>query len=365
MFMNDPLFDIVNSVGAPIAGAKATFYLTGTDTLTDTYTTEALTTPNTNPVIADSAGRFPPIYLDPTVSYRLKLFDANDVLLVDRDPIAQANYFARTTGANTFTAAQTFGAQVNFRDATFYANYASGDSTLPHINFDANDYLVYDRTGNFFKFVVNASERFQIGASTIRFPSLGTTASAANAFLDSGSSNELLRSTSSRRYKTDIEPLNAAYAERILELEPVWYRSTSKHDKAEWSWYGLIAEDVAAIEPRLVHWMKEGDALIPDGVQYDRLAVLLLAVVKQMKAEILALKAGQVIAEASFSDTPIPESLAPFAAPDETIPETKTRLLKELADLRSMAVGNLPMTEEQRAMLTTLEGAVAQKWFAS
>jgi hypothetical protein len=41
------------------------------------------------------------------------------------------------------------------------------------------------------------------------FPSIGTTASAANAFLNSASSpaNELLRSTSSRQYKREIEDL--------------------------------------------------------------------------------------------------------------------------------------------------------------
>ena len=90
MYLNDPLFDIVNAVGAPISGAKAYFYNTGTDDLVNTYTTVQRTVANTNPVIADSAGRFPAIYLDPDITYRLKVFDANDVLLVDRDPIAVA-----------------------------------------------------------------------------------------------------------------------------------------------------------------------------------------------------------------------------------------------------------------------------------
>ncbi len=61
----------------------------------------------------------------------------------------------------------------------------------------------------------------------------------------------------------------------------------------------------------------------------------------------------------------MPESLANLALPDESLAELKTRLLTELTTLRSMAVGQIPMTEEQRAMLTTLEGQVAQQWFTS
>jgi hypothetical protein len=90
MYLSDPLFDIVNAVGAPISGAKARFYLTQTTNNATTYSDSALTTPNTNPVIADSAGRFPPIYLNPDVSYRLQILDASNVLIVDRDPIYTA-----------------------------------------------------------------------------------------------------------------------------------------------------------------------------------------------------------------------------------------------------------------------------------
>ncbi|NCA14559.1 MAG: tail fiber domain-containing protein, partial [Proteobacteria bacterium] len=87
-----------------------------------------------------------------------------------------------------------------------------------------------------------------------QFPNITTTASAANAFLDSANSNRLFRSTSSIVYKTNIETLNSEYADRIFKLRPVWYRSKCIDDRKDWSWYGLIAEEVAEIEPRLVHY---------------------------------------------------------------------------------------------------------------
>ena len=138
------------------------------------------------------------------------------------------------------------------------------------------------------------------------FPQLGTTASAANAFLDSGADNRLLRSTSSLRYKTDIENIEENRSASIINLRPVWYRSLAEADRSDWSWYGLIAEEVAEIEPRLVHWTYLEDAyeevdgekqlkpdaeMVPDGVQYDRLAVLLLDVVKRQQQAIETLEA--------------------------------------------------------------------------
>ena len=156
----------------------------------------------------------------------------------------------------------------------------------------------------------------------VQFPGISTTANAANAFLDSGASNNLLRSTSSVRYKRDIETLETQYADNVLALRPVWYRSKAPRDNQAWGWYGLIAEEAAAVDPRIVHWgytdedyeeviieqavaqegelevaprterrLKDGAELKPDGVQYERLSVLLLDVVKRQMARIEALEA--------------------------------------------------------------------------
>lgn len=62
-----------------VAGAKVGFFLTGTSTPTDTYQDADRATPHTNPVIADSAGRLPAIYLDPSIQYRVTFTDAADV----------------------------------------------------------------------------------------------------------------------------------------------------------------------------------------------------------------------------------------------------------------------------------------------
>lgn len=79
-----------------------------------------------------------------------------------------------------------------------------------------------------------------------------TSASAANVFIDTD--GKMYRSTSSDQYKKDIEPIDTAIADKlILQANPVWFKSTAARDAGK-SFYGLIAEEVAALDPRMVQW---------------------------------------------------------------------------------------------------------------
>lgn len=172
----------------------------------------------------------------------------------------------------------------------------------------------------------------------VGIPNVATTASAANAFINNASDNRILRVVSSRNAKTDIEDIEKRRIDDVvMNLRPIWYRSLGKYDNPEWSWYGLIAEEVAAIDPRLVSWsypvesdrleevesqekyedeevvtviegdvpvfktitvektrpvvlkkrvVRKSDTLAPEGVMYDRIAVLLLGKVQEQAAMI-------------------------------------------------------------------------------
>lgn len=122
------------------------------------------------------------------------------------------------------------------------------------------------------------------------FPNHGTTASAANAFIDSANAGKLLRSTSSLRYKTDVE--DVAEFSAVLKMRPIKYRSLCESDDKDTIWYGLLAEEVAALDPHLVHFSRdEGGQLRPESVMYERLTVLTLGVVQQQAAVIRAMEA--------------------------------------------------------------------------
>src|SRR5215210_5588818 len=88
--LGNRLFTALDADGRVISGARASFFLAGTTTPADVYQDGALTTPHAQPVVADSAGRFPDVYLDPAVSYRMDLDDAELVAVHSIDPVSQA-----------------------------------------------------------------------------------------------------------------------------------------------------------------------------------------------------------------------------------------------------------------------------------
>ena len=72
--------------GDPISGAKLEFFESGTTTPLDTFSDDALTVANANPVIADSAGRFGDIFLQ-QADYKVTLSDADDNVIWTSDPV--------------------------------------------------------------------------------------------------------------------------------------------------------------------------------------------------------------------------------------------------------------------------------------
>jgi hypothetical protein len=99
-----PVLRAVDANGAPLAGAQLQFYVTGTTTPTNVYTSSSLGTPLSNPVVADSGGLFVPIFLDPTVTYRVQLLTASGSVIRDIDPVSAGIVEATQTQVNTGTA---------------------------------------------------------------------------------------------------------------------------------------------------------------------------------------------------------------------------------------------------------------------
>ena len=114
---------------------------------------------------------------------------------------------------------------------------------------------------------------------TIRVSSLasqGITALCRNA------SNQIAGCSSSIRYKHNIEPF-APGLDLLTRLNPVTFdwKSTEERD------LGLVAEDVAKIEPLLVTHNEKGEV---EGVKYDRVGVVLLNAIKEQQVQIESLK---------------------------------------------------------------------------
>jgi uncharacterized coiled-coil protein SlyX len=78
--------------------------------------------------------------------------------------------------------------------------------------------------------------------------------------------------TSSRRYKQSIQPMNKA-SETLFSLKPVTYRYKKEIDKNQSLDYGLIAEDVAQVDPNLAVRDETGKI---ESVRYSAINAMLL-----------------------------------------------------------------------------------------
>ncbi len=140
-----------------------------------------------------------------------------------------------------------------------------------------------------------------------------TLASSANVHVDSG--GLIRRVTSSAKYKTNIETIEDSYADALLNCRPVWYQSTCEGDNPDYSWWGFIAEEVAEIDPRLVHWKttnvtydEDGQAVEApcdpeaEGVLYDRFVPHLVNLIKRQKTRIETLETQNTAQQAQIDD---------------------------------------------------------------
>jgi hypothetical protein len=93
-------------------------------------------------------------------------------------------------------------------------------------------------------------------------------ADAVNVVIDSN--GQLGTASSSRRFKKEIKPMDQT-SEAILALKPVTFHY--KSDTTDTPQFGLIAEEVAKVNPDLVVRDKDGK---PYSVRYDQVNAMLL-----------------------------------------------------------------------------------------
>ena len=164
----------------------------------------------------------------------------------------------------------------------------------------ASSSVLAESSGNALRFYHNGSHVASIGediASSGNVRAAGSlvsiaaktadTTSSANAVINA-SSGRIQRSSSLRQHKTDIEDIDMDYAEQVLQLRPRNFRSLARSDRGDWNHWGFIAEEVEEVDPRLALYDTETSELM--GVQYDRIPVLMLAVLKKQHSTIAGLQ---------------------------------------------------------------------------
>jgi len=221
------------------------------------------------------------------------------------------------TGANALISNTTgfqnaaTGVQALSSNTTGFHNTADGfqalfsNTTANHNTADGDNALVHDTTGSLNTAIgahaldhnitgsSNVALGFQAGFSitgsgnvcigqnifglagesnVTRIGNIGSTAQANGVFVTVGAGGKLGFQVSSRRYKDDIKPMDKA-SEALFALKPVSFRYKQEIDPARSPDFGLIAEDVATVNPDLVARDEEGKIVT---VRYQAVNTMLL-----------------------------------------------------------------------------------------
>ena len=230
--------------------------------------------------------------------------------------------FSNTTGFHNTAA----GFQALFSNTTGNHNTADGDNALVHtttgilntaIGAHALDQNVTGSSNVALGFqaglTITGSGNVCIGENILgltgesnvtRIRNIGSTAQANGVFVTVGAGGKLGFQVSSRRYKDDIKPMDKA-SEALFALKPVSFRYKQEIDPARSPDFGLIAEDVATVNPDLVARDEEGKIVT---VRYQAVYAMLLneflkahSKVQEQEAVIAQVKSNAAKQEATIA----------------------------------------------------------------
>jgi hypothetical protein len=102
-----------------------------------------------------------------------------------------------------------------------------------------------------------------------------------NALTYNQTTGEIVRATSSARYKKDIEPL-LKDTNVLHSFKPVEFRYLAQ-DETQTKQYGFIAEDMDLIDKDLVVYNEEG---LPDGIYWDKINTYNICEVQKLRTEL-------------------------------------------------------------------------------
>jgi hypothetical protein len=230
--------------------------------------------------------------------------------------------FSNTTGFHNTAA----GFQALFSNTTGNHNTADGDNALVHttagilntaIGAHALDQNVTGSSNVALGFQaglnITGSGNVCVGENILglagesnvtRIRNIGSTAQANGVFVTVGAGGKLGFQVSSRRYKEDIKPMDKA-SEALFALKPVRFRYKQEIDPARSFDFGLIAEDVATVNPDLVARDEDGKIVT---VRYQAVYAMLLneflkahSKVQEQEAVIAQVKSNAAKQEATIA----------------------------------------------------------------
>ena len=185
----------------------------------------------------------------------------------------------------------TFGGGVtNLKNPTGIRFMTSLNTVNPSLRGDLTRMQI-DSIGNIGINTTTPNEKLHVvGNARITGAYSVTTGSAANVFVTTD--GVLQRSTSSIKYKTDVEDYSKGLKE-VMQLRPVTFKSiNSNNDK---TYAGFIAEELADL--KLNELVENNDSGEPDAISYAYMVTLLTKAIQEQQEQISLLKKRLLILE--------------------------------------------------------------------
>lgn len=176
--------------------------------------------------------------------------------------------YANSTGTNNVF----IGRLAGFANTLGNSNTIIGDSA----DVDSSNLTFATAVGA--EAIVTTSNRVQLGRDTFDTVRVGKLAAASATNLCITSDNVLAACSSSRRFKENIQSLHSSL-NLLQSLRPVTFDWKNRKE----SDLGLIAEEVADVEPLLVTHDRNGEI---QGVKYDRVSVVLVNAIQEQQRQI-------------------------------------------------------------------------------
>jgi hypothetical protein len=169
---------------------------------------------------------------------------------------------------------------------TSILNLSISDTNGGYLYHGGTDMLLVNAKNGAQLFYTNDTERMKIlanGITLIYSVYSQTSGAAANVIV--GSDGNLFRSTSSLKYKKNVNDYTKGLAE-VMQLRPVTYNGINELD-GDKQFAGLIAEEVKEILPEVVTLNENGE---PEGISYTKIVPILIKAIQELWDEIKILK---------------------------------------------------------------------------
>jgi hypothetical protein len=218
-----------------------------------------------------------PLSLRTNNTERMRIDSSGNVGIGTTSPSTYGNLAVYTAASNTEVAAVTGGANY----CTFSLRNSSKRYSM-QIRTDAtNAWVLRDETAGANRITIRDSD------GVLFVPSVYATTNAAAANVYVGSDGSIVRSTSSLKYKKDVQDATHGLAD-VLKLRSVTYKGKSESN-GDTVFGGFIAEEVDALG--LTEFVQYADDESPDALAYGNMVALLTKAIQEQQALITALTA--------------------------------------------------------------------------